>query len=102
MQYLEHRGLAGEPSGLDIVLEYATDLYDQGTAERIGRRLARVLEAVAADPDVPVTGIELLGPERAPVLLAGMTRRPAVPAVRPRWVSCSRRRRLALRMRWRW
>ena len=64
--FLEHRDPDGQPGGLDIVLEYATDLYDAGTAESIGRRLARVLEAVAADPDVVVTGHRPARPGRAP------------------------------------
>ena len=58
--FLEHRDRGGQPGGLDMVLEYATDLYDRGTAEGIGRRLARVLDAAAADPDVVVAGIDLL------------------------------------------
>ena len=98
MQYLEHRGLAGEPSGLDIVLEYATDLYDQGTAERIGRRLARVLEAVAADPDVAVTDIDLLDPEERRVLMDELnnhTTGPVAASVARSVSYCSRRRRFA-------
>ena len=34
--FLEHRDPDGQPEGLDIVLEYATDLYDAGTAENSG------------------------------------------------------------------
>ena len=81
LDFLEHRDPDGQPAGLDIVLEYATDLYDQATAEGIGARLARVLDAAAADPDVPVTGIDLFGPaERRVLLAAGQGPAVAVPA----------------------
>ncbi|MFD5886499.1 amino acid adenylation domain-containing protein [Streptomyces sp. NPDC060334] len=51
------------------VLEYATDLFDQSTAERLADGLQRVLRAVAADPGVRLASIELLdGKERQRVL----------------------------------
>ena len=63
--------------------EYATELYDAGTAEGIGRRLVRVLEAVAADPDVVVTGIDLLDPAERRVLVDEYNDMPvALPAAR--------------------
>jgi amino acid adenylation domain-containing protein len=56
------RGLRGE-------LNYRTDLFERATIERILAHLARVLEEVAADADVPISRLELLGkPERALVL----------------------------------
>jgi amino acid adenylation domain-containing protein len=55
--------------GLSGWLEYATDLFDEGTARRMSIHLTRVLEQVAADPDVPLSQLELLHPaERALVL----------------------------------
>ncbi|MCX4983997.1 non-ribosomal peptide synthetase [Streptomyces sp. NBC_00572] len=70
VNFYEHRDRVGHPSGLDIVLEYATDLYDPDTVEAAGERLARVLDAVIADPDVKIADIELLSTAQRHVLLA--------------------------------
>ncbi|OQR64135.1 non-ribosomal peptide synthetase [Streptomyces maremycinicus] len=52
-----------------LFLEYAADLFDHGTAERLARRTARLLEHVAAEPDRPVRDLPLLAEaERALVL----------------------------------
>ncbi|MFI7539625.1 condensation domain-containing protein, partial [Streptosporangium sp. NPDC049376] len=53
-------GLSEGPSGIHGVLQYATDLFDHGTAESIAGWLTRLLEAVAADPDVRIGQVELL------------------------------------------
>ncbi|WP_328222227.1 non-ribosomal peptide synthetase [Streptomyces sp. NBC_00310] len=45
---------------LTLLLEYALDLYDEATARRLGRLLARLLDQVAAEPDVPVRELEVL------------------------------------------
>ncbi|HEY7768000.1 amino acid adenylation domain-containing protein, partial [Longimicrobium sp.] len=61
--------LAATPFGLRGALNYATDLFERGTAERMLGHLARVLEQVAADPDVRLSRLDLLGEaERARVL----------------------------------
>ncbi|MEU3730984.1 amino acid adenylation domain-containing protein [Streptomyces sp. NPDC033538] len=41
-------------------LQYATDLFDRGTAEEISARLVRVLERFAADPDLRVGDVDVL------------------------------------------
>ncbi|WP_249645169.1 non-ribosomal peptide synthetase, partial [Nocardia sputi] len=41
-------------------IEYATDLFDAASVDAIAAQFVRVLIAVAADPAVPVTAIELL------------------------------------------
>ncbi|HEX2204508.1 MAG TPA: condensation domain-containing protein, partial [Longimicrobium sp.] len=46
--------------GFSAALEYATDLFDAGTVERIGRHLGTFLAAVAADPDAPVHALPLM------------------------------------------
>jgi len=46
--------------GLSGWLEYATDLFDEGTARRMAGHLERVLALVAADPDARLSGVELL------------------------------------------
>ncbi|MET9440754.1 amino acid adenylation domain-containing protein [Streptomyces sp. NPDC006610] len=48
---LERHGPDGAPGGLDLHLEYATDLYNASTAGRLARALAELLRAVCADPD---------------------------------------------------
>ncbi|MFD3995343.1 amino acid adenylation domain-containing protein [Streptomyces sp. NPDC058583] len=70
VNFYEHRDRVGHPNGLDIVLEYATDLYDPDTVEAAGERLARVLDAVIVDPDVKVADIELLSSAQRHALLA--------------------------------
>ncbi|MEV4643214.1 amino acid adenylation domain-containing protein, partial [Actinoplanes sp. NPDC049548] len=50
----------GAPAGLTGYLEYATDLFDRGTAELLRARLIRVLAAVAAHPDVRIGAVDLL------------------------------------------
>ncbi len=55
--------------GLRGGLNYSTDLFERGTAVRMLGHLARVLEQVAADADVRLSQLELLGDaERALVL----------------------------------
>ncbi|WP_328390771.1 non-ribosomal peptide synthetase [Nocardia sp. NBC_00416] len=54
------RTAAGTPGDLHAALTYATDLFDEETARSFGRRLERILTAVAADPGVPVGDIDIL------------------------------------------
>ena len=51
---------AGAPAGITGYLEYATDLFDRGTAELLLARLTRVLTAVAVDPDARIGTVDLL------------------------------------------
>ncbi|HEU4452404.1 MAG TPA: condensation domain-containing protein, partial [Longimicrobium sp.] len=61
--------LAATPQGLRGGLSYSTDLFERGTVERMLGHLERVLEQVAADADVRLSRLELLGePERALVV----------------------------------
>ncbi|WP_246181455.1 condensation domain-containing protein, partial [Nocardia ninae] len=52
----------GEPgtAGMALALTYATDLFDESTAAEIAQRWQRVLEAIAANPAVPVGRIDVL------------------------------------------
>ncbi|MGP3954202.1 non-ribosomal peptide synthase/polyketide synthase, partial [Streptomyces sp. 7N604] len=66
---IEHRDEAGAAAGLGGALLYAADLFEEGTARALVERLVRVLEAVAADPGVRVSEIEVLAEaERARVV----------------------------------
>ncbi|MEE1840569.1 condensation domain-containing protein, partial [Streptomyces sp. JV190] len=67
--FAERRGADGRPGGLDITIEYATDLYDARSVELAGERLVRLLGAVVVAPDVPVGELELLSGAERGVLL---------------------------------
>ncbi|WP_190110058.1 non-ribosomal peptide synthetase, partial [Streptomyces cinnamoneus] len=59
----------GDPAGIHGRMEFARDLFDEGTAERLAGALVRLLKAVAADPGVQIGAVEVLSaPERARVL----------------------------------
>ncbi|HEU4557353.1 MAG TPA: condensation domain-containing protein, partial [Longimicrobium sp.] len=75
--------LAATPQGLRGGLNYSTDLFERGTIERMLGHLARVLEQVAANADVRLSQLELLGEaERALVLEAWNRTAAEVPADR--------------------
>jgi len=67
----QRTGPAGEPAGLDGVLEFASDLFDRSTAGHLAGRLAGVLAAVAADPHVPAGQVDVLSAGERRQLLAG-------------------------------
>ncbi|MBV9774813.1 MAG: amino acid adenylation domain-containing protein, partial [Gemmatimonadetes bacterium] len=52
--------LTARPHGLAGTLEYATDLFEEGTARRMADHLCRVLEQVAANAELRLSGVELL------------------------------------------
>jgi amino acid adenylation domain-containing protein/non-ribosomal peptide synthase protein (TIGR01720 family) len=59
----------GRPAGMTGLVEYSDDLFDPETVTRMADRLLRVLEAVCADPDMPITRLDVLSPaERRQVL----------------------------------
>ncbi|HEU0052705.1 MAG TPA: condensation domain-containing protein, partial [Longimicrobium sp.] len=67
--------------GLRGALNYSTDLFERGTVDRMLGHLARVLEQVAADADVRLSQVELLGEaERSLVLEAWNDTAAEVPA----------------------
>lgn len=52
--------LVETPDGLEGHLEYNTDLFDPGTAERMAGDFGRLLAELASDPDRPVGALPLL------------------------------------------
>ncbi|MEO3756640.1 amino acid adenylation domain-containing protein, partial [Streptomyces sp. B6B3] len=56
----ERTGMNGNPAGVDGYIEYAHDLFDESTAERIAERLIRVLRQVAADDGRRVEDFDVL------------------------------------------
>lgn len=65
-------------TGLHWAWEYVSDLFDRSTIQRLAGHFERILKAVAADPDQPVSRLPWLAPEeRAQVLhLWNETQRP--------------------------
>ncbi len=56
----------GHPQGLSLALHFARDLFEHATITGAGRRLHRILDAIAADGDVVVGDLEITdAPERA-------------------------------------
>ncbi|MFF0746374.1 amino acid adenylation domain-containing protein [Streptomyces sp. NPDC004111] len=51
--------------GISGFLEFRTDLFDRATVEGLADRLARLLTGAAADPDVPLSLLPLLGAEES-------------------------------------
>ncbi|MER6301919.1 amino acid adenylation domain-containing protein, partial [Kitasatospora sp. NPDC001539] len=58
--FLERLDADGAPAGIDLVVEYAVDLFDPATVTAIGHRFERLLGAVTADPARPVSEAEIL------------------------------------------
>ncbi|MFC8125289.1 amino acid adenylation domain-containing protein [Streptomyces sp. NPDC057302] len=56
----ERHGNQG-PAGIGGTLEYNGDLFDHDTAAGLTARLTHTLRALLADPDLPVSRVELLG-----------------------------------------
>ncbi|MFD4777075.1 amino acid adenylation domain-containing protein, partial [Streptomyces sp. NPDC058427] len=67
----EHRTADGRPGGLDIRVEYATDLYDAGTVEAVTGRLVRLLGDAVENPEKSVGELEFIGPDERHQLLEG-------------------------------
>ncbi|MDQ0937482.1 non-ribosomal peptide synthetase [Streptomyces turgidiscabies] len=70
---------SGRPAGIGLALEYAADLFDAATAQRLLDRLTVLLDAVAADPAAPIAAHDLLTPEERAALTDGWQGAPAVP-----------------------
>ncbi len=62
-------GPDGVPAGLTGDIEYALDLFDRETVAALAAGLVRVLQAVVAAPDVPVSRVDVLAPGERQALL---------------------------------
>ncbi|WCS22933.1 amino acid adenylation domain-containing protein [Methylobacterium sp. NMS14P] len=56
---VERRGADGTEAGVVGHLEYATDLFDEAGATRLAHRFARLLAALAAEPDRAIWDLDL-------------------------------------------
>ncbi len=59
-----------EDGGLDGDFEYATDLFDLSTIERVGHWFTRILTAIAEDPAAVIADIDLLSAEERRLILS--------------------------------
>ncbi|MEU1085679.1 amino acid adenylation domain-containing protein [Streptomyces sp. NPDC005892] len=82
----EYRSEDGEAAGLRLQLEYAADLFDHDTVERLGVRLRLLLERCAAAPDRPIEAVDLLDAEERTLILDGWNDTRAAPGDGPRSV----------------
>ncbi len=56
----ESFGADGRGRGIDAILDYAVDIFDESTVEAMAERFLAVVTAVAEDPDVVVGDIDIL------------------------------------------
>ncbi|MEU7650214.1 amino acid adenylation domain-containing protein, partial [Streptomyces huasconensis] len=61
--FAESHSSTGTPGGLSSALQFSTDLFDRATAEALVARLLKVLETVAADPQVRIGAVDVLAEE---------------------------------------
>ncbi|WP_404955486.1 amino acid adenylation domain-containing protein [Streptomyces sp. 147326] len=66
----EHAGEDEAGATLAGTVGFSLDLFDRSTAEELAQRLLRVLEAMVADPSVPVSSIDVPEIEGRPARLA--------------------------------
>ena len=68
---IERRTAGGAPAGIEGVLEYASDLFDEESVVRLGQRLIRLLAMAAADGNRALGAFDILGEaERDTILRA--------------------------------
>ncbi|MEU7514218.1 amino acid adenylation domain-containing protein [Streptomyces sp. NPDC042898] len=65
----QHHAQDGTPAGISGFLEYATDLFDRGTAESLAARLVRLLTAAVTEPDLPIGALDVLAADERTTLL---------------------------------
>ncbi|MFD9035384.1 amino acid adenylation domain-containing protein [Streptomyces sp. NPDC059567] len=69
--FTEHTPADGGPGSLGCRLEFATELFDHGTAERLGDRLRSLVAALVAAPEQPVSTAEILDDDERQLVLEG-------------------------------
>ncbi|NNJ05520.1 amino acid adenylation domain-containing protein [Streptomyces sp. PKU-MA01144] len=75
----------GRPNGLNGVVEFAVELFDRATVQRIADRLVRVLEVMTADPGTRLGDVDVLDPAERQLVLRDWndTDRDVTPSVFP-------------------
>ncbi|MFE6992751.1 amino acid adenylation domain-containing protein, partial [Streptomyces pharetrae] len=64
-------GFSERAGGLDGVLEYSTDLFDQDTAAGFVERLLRLLTVAVAEPTAPIGAMDLLDEMESGLVVSG-------------------------------
>ncbi|TDT97557.1 amino acid adenylation domain-containing protein [Streptomyces sp. 846.5] len=59
----------GAPAGFGGELVCAADLFDHATGRAVADRFTRLVETLAADPDLPISRVELLAPAEREMIL---------------------------------
>ncbi|MCX4985262.1 non-ribosomal peptide synthetase [Streptomyces sp. NBC_00572] len=91
--FTEHTTADGAGDSLGCRLEFATELFDQETAERIADRLRRLVGILVEAPDEPLSRAGILTDEEHRLVLEGFNGRPrevdeeTLPALFARWVA---------------
>uniref|UniRef100_UPI00117E6DB4 hypothetical protein n=1 Tax=Streptomyces sp. ms184 TaxID=1827974 RepID=UPI00117E6DB4 len=65
----ERHGEDGSPHGIDGVITYRTDLFEQDTATALGERLLQVLRAVTDTPGRRIASVDVLSEDERHLLL---------------------------------
>ncbi|MDF2813285.1 MAG: hypothetical protein K0S56_4316, partial [Microvirga sp.] len=65
---LTEQHVAGEPAGIEGLLEYNSELFERDTAETLTRRFVRLIETALAAPDKPVGALDLLSHQERSLL----------------------------------
>ena len=60
VSFKERRTGDGKPDGIDGLVEYSTDLFEEATIESLMERFVRLLEAMADNPDQPISQVSIL------------------------------------------
>ncbi|MFD3699421.1 amino acid adenylation domain-containing protein [Streptomyces sp. NPDC058646] len=69
--FTEHTPADGGAGSLGCRLEFATELFDHATAERLGERLRKLVAALVAAPGRPVSQAEILADDERRLVLEG-------------------------------
>ncbi|MFJ5136597.1 amino acid adenylation domain-containing protein [Streptomyces sp. NPDC088707] len=91
--FTEHTSADGAADSLGCRLEFATELFDQETAERIGDRFCRLVANLVAAPDRPLSEAGILTEDEHRLVLEGFNGLPrevdeeTLPALFARWVA---------------
>ena len=67
----EERDGAGAPGGIVGAIEYATDLFERDSVERLAERFIRVIEAAVAAPERALGKLDILGAGERETILRG-------------------------------
>jgi amino acid adenylation domain-containing protein len=70
LSFCELKDAGGSAGGIEISLEYSTDLFEQATAEEIAGRLIRLLDAASGAPGSPISSADILGAGERHLLLS--------------------------------